>query len=134
MASPSECLVNQAIMGGCNHPDCSIEEERYAGRSWEVAVCVNCGLREPIYGSLVGEKPDPLQVLKAKIPNHFADMTMLRRVLRELELQGWRWSVNKRDGVYHYSISKGQIQVDGAPSTIETEAVSDAITRLARRL
>lgn len=135
MASPDECLVNERVMGECNHPDCCVEEERSYGYTYEIAVCSRCGLRASVKRPLFEELPnDPLAALKDTIQPHFLDMVMVRRVLRSIEAGGGTWSRARRDGLFQYSIRKGVTQVSGVESRIEKDAITDAIVKFAKLL
>jgi hypothetical protein len=134
LATEIECQINNRIMGACNHPDCSIEEERSYGHTYEVAICSECGARKHLSGSSYGVHPDPLMELKSLIPRHCQDMVMIRRVLRHMEDHGWRWSTERRDGEFLYSISNGVRKFDGVPSRVELEAICSAIATVAAAL
>lgn len=133
MASEDEFLINERIMGACNHPDYSLDEERSYGHTYQLAICSKCGTRAHLSSSSF-DKQNPLSELKRLVPRHCQDMIMARRVLRHIEDQGWRWSLQRRDGSFLYSFSNGAKRIEGHASRIELEAISTALVSLAKSL
>ena len=129
MPTDREFRINEKIMGGCNHPDYVIEQEFCEGHQYEVAVCVSCGAREAIYSS---NERHPLDVLKDKVQPHCLDMTMIRRVTRKLESEGWRLTMTRVDRTHQYFLSKGGLQFSGEPARNELEAICNVVDKLAK--
>ena len=133
MATEDEFLINERLMGACNHPDYFLEEKRSYGYTFEIAVCSHCGASAHLSSSSF-DQPEPLKELKLLVPRHCQDMIMVRRVLRHLESENWRWSLQGRDGSFQYSLSKGSLRVEGNSSRVELDAICSALVLLAKSL
>jgi len=133
MATEEELLINERLFGACNHPDYTLESERSWGRTYQHAVCVSCNARADLYGEFSGTT-DPLMELKLLIPRHCRDMIAINKVLRHLEGDGWRWTVQRRDGAHQFSIAKGQMHIQGIAAADETSAARSALVRVATSL
>jgi len=133
VANNDELFINERIMGGCNHPDYSLEEERSWGHTYQYAVCTSCDARAHLYNSAFHES-DPLLELKLLVPRHCQDMISIRRVLRHIENHGWRWSLQQRNSAFRYYVVKGVQQIEGQERDLELDAACSAIVLLAKAL
>ena len=129
MATELEYLLNNRIMGGCNHPDYFVEPDK-RNRRFADAVCTLCGATAPLSPGHFEDDETPQKPFDILIPKHTADLAMVRSVLRKLESQDWRWSNQCRDGVFQYFIRKGIREFNGIPSTNELSVICSALGKL----
>lgn len=149
LATAQELLVNQFVMGRCNHPVFRIDETTEShplplGRRYEryryEAVCSSCHTRKWIQNDIGGKRePDREEAeiaLRCAITCWFSDVVTARIVLRKLNDLGWQGGPMRYKGKYRCTLKNGErtLPLMHSDSDIEAEAIGDAAVSIARVL
>ncbi|MGF6495455.1 putative RNA binding protein YcfA (HicA-like mRNA interferase family) [Luteibacter sp. 621] len=130
VATMTELLINERIMGGCNHPDFIIEADMQGGHRFEYAACTHCDTKAHLYRDVVNIS-DPALELRKLIPRHCLDMIAINKVLRHLEQNGWRWTVQRRNGSHQFTLENITERIEGPSHKDEAKAAEGALALLA---
>lgn len=128
-ATPRERLINERVMGRCNHPDFVIELRAYESLRWEAAVCTVCGSSGVCERSRDDDPENPLSWLEWEIERHCADMVMVQRVVRRLERHGWIMTWRRDGAVWEHELRLGNRSARGNRVEDKVESIASAITR-----
>ncbi|MEO7324958.1 MAG: hypothetical protein ABIW82_09030 [Dokdonella sp.] len=128
-----DLLINEKLMGGCNHPDYRVrtERDRYYQGVWTLHVCTRCGAEFSYslpFGETATPKPDYLQKY---VPRHTGDLVRARIVLRRLEQAGWVPFFKRRDGSVSVSLERDGRRFEGAESSAEQLALGSVFVKMA---
>lgn len=132
LPTEEELIINERIMGGCNHPDHTTETIREHGYEYSYLICTVCGERFSEFGGYLKEEK-PKDYLKKYVPLYCEDIVLARKVVRHLESHGWKSFLKIENGKYRYSFNKDTLTVSSEPKNSELESICSAAVSLAKR-
>lgn len=138
MRGPSieDLLINERIMGKCNHLDFDYEEVMEYGQIVRYLVCTSCD--EKFYDVLAytfdhkPKKKRPRNYLSLQTPSYGSDYALAQMVVRHLKSRGWDCQGRRRNKIFTYIISKGRDSFVGEEKATEHAAICSAASKLAR--
>ena len=133
-----ELVVNKRIMRGCNHPNFESDIEKEGGFTFHWVRCTDCNAREyePTATPQEQRAANALAI-QQKVPRHFADLMMARRVLRALETNSaWRASFRTVDGLTSCILMNDaeKLEIVGTGEHGELKAIAAAIQEFVGRI
>lgn len=136
LPTDTELLINERIMGGCNHPDHTTETKREDGHDYRYLICTKCGQRFWDDEYLVPwekETKNPKDYLRKFVPLYCEDVVMARAIVRHLEAKDWKPFMRTENGKYRYSFSKGTVTIEGGLENSEHAAICSAAEKLVKQ-
>lgn len=131
-----ELLINEIVMGRCNHPDHTTETKREHGFESEYLICTKCGERlwDDDFEYKWEKKNRPRDYLKKFVPRHCEDVIASRAVVRHLESRGWTQMLRVVNGEYQCTFRNRDAVTEGSFEASEESAICSAAEKLAKTL
>ena len=129
-----ELLINEMVMGRCNHPDHTTETKRELGFESVYLICTKCGERfwDDDFEYEWEKKERPPDYLKKFVTRHCEDVIAARAVVRHLESKGWTQMLKVVSGKYQCALRSDDTVVEGSIEESEEKSICSAAAKLAR--
>ena len=136
MSTPTtdDLLINEKVMGRCNHRRFRREVVQGKRASYLKLVCEGCGDSVDVDPDLFNEFPEIQSdyMTASMTPVYSQHLPVARTVIRRLESRGWTSSMRVTNGAIVLSLVKDDLQIRSGPHSQEQKAIVDAVAKLAR--
>lgn len=131
LPTDTELLINERIMGRCNHPEHITETRLDDQIEWRYLICTRCGKEvfDPAH-AFMGQRKKPKDYLKKFVQRYSQDIAIARTVVWQLAGMGWASYLSRENGKFRYYFDNGSVIAHGELADSEQEAICSAAIKL----